>query len=112
MGGCTIRSGVAVIVWAKRLSGKRGQNHIAKGSTHACVWGVLWGITGMILSVPITVIMVIIFAQFEATRPVAIMLSEKGQIDGGRKRPRKEEKIRVNENSRRTNQIIDPRSGG
>jgi len=57
------------------------------------VWGVLWGITGMILSVPITVIMVIIFAQFEATRPVAIMLSEKGQIDGGRKRPRKEERV-------------------
>lgn len=57
------------------------------------IWGVLWGITGMILSVPITVIMVIIFAQFESTRPVAIMLSEKGRIDGGRRRPRKEEGI-------------------
>ncbi len=77
------------------------------------IWGVLWGITGMILSVPITVIMVIIFAQFEATRPVAIMLSEKGQIDGGPKRPRKKEENKVvNENSRRVNQIIDPRSGG
>ncbi len=76
------------------------------------VWGVLWGITGMILSVPITVVMVIIFAQFEATRPVAIMLSEKGQIDGGRKRPHKEEKIPINENSRRASRIIDPRSGG
>lgn len=76
------------------------------------VWGVLWGITGMILSVPITVIMVIIFAQFESTRPVAIMLSEKGRIDGGRKRPRKKEQMIANENTRRNNQIIDPRTGG
>lgn len=43
-------------------------------------WGALWGITGMLLSVPITVIMVIIFSHFSSTRPVAIMLSEKGNI--------------------------------
>ena len=57
------------------------------------IWGVLWGVVGMLLSVPITVIMVIIFAQFESTRPVAIMLSEKGRIDGGRRRPRPGEGI-------------------
>jgi AI-2 transport protein TqsA len=43
-------------------------------------WGAIWGITGMILSVPITVIMVIVFSQFEGTRPIAIMLSEKGKV--------------------------------
>lgn len=43
-------------------------------------WGAIWGITGMFLSVPITVIMVIIFSHFENTRAVAIMLSEKGKI--------------------------------
>ena len=43
-------------------------------------WGTLWGITGMLLSVPITVIMVIIFSHFSSTRPVAIMHSEKGNI--------------------------------
>ncbi len=43
-------------------------------------WGSIWGITGMILSIPITVIMVIIFSHFEKTRPVAIMLSEKGKV--------------------------------
>lgn len=43
-------------------------------------WGALWGVTGMFLSVPITVIMIIILSQFERTRPVAIMLSEKGQV--------------------------------
>ncbi|MFD1551931.1 hypothetical protein DNU06_01470 [Putridiphycobacter roseus] len=43
-------------------------------------WGALWGITGMILSVIITVIMVILFSQFKATKPIAIFLSEKGNI--------------------------------
>ncbi len=43
-------------------------------------WGAIWGITGMFLSVPITVMMVIIFAQFPSTRPIAIMLSEKGKV--------------------------------
>lgn len=45
------------------------------------VWGKIWGITGMILSVPITVIMIIVFSQFEKTRAVAIILSENGEID-------------------------------
>jgi AI-2 transport protein TqsA len=43
-------------------------------------WGAIWGITGMLLSVPITVIMVIIFANFKSTKPVAIMLSENGRV--------------------------------
>jgi len=43
-------------------------------------WGAIWGITGMFLSVPITVIMVIIFSHFENTKAIAIMLSEKGKI--------------------------------
>ncbi len=43
-------------------------------------WGSLWGVTGMLLSVPITVIMVIIFSHFEKTKSIAIMLSEKGKI--------------------------------
>jgi predicted PurR-regulated permease PerM len=43
-------------------------------------WGTLWGVTGMLLSIPITVIMVIIFSHFEKTKPIAIMLSEKGKI--------------------------------
>ena len=44
-------------------------------------WGALWGITGMILSVPITVIMILVFSEFPSTRPVAIMMSEKGIIN-------------------------------
>ncbi|MFK8009829.1 MAG: AI-2E family transporter [Saprospiraceae bacterium] len=44
------------------------------------IWGALWGVIGMILSVPITVVTIIIFSQFEKTKSVAIMLSEKGEI--------------------------------
>jgi len=43
-------------------------------------WGMLWGITGMVLSVPITVIMIIFFAQFPTTRSLAIILSDKGDV--------------------------------
>ena len=43
-------------------------------------WGAIWGVTGMILSIPITVILVIIFSHFDNTKPIAIMLSEKGEL--------------------------------
>ena len=44
-------------------------------------WGAIWGVTGMFLSIPITVVIMIILSQFESTRPIAIMLSEKGKIE-------------------------------
>ena len=44
-------------------------------------WGAIWGILGMILSVPIVSILIIICAQFPSTRPVAVMLSENGSIE-------------------------------
>ncbi|AWN73639.1 AI-2E family transporter [Legionella anisa] len=44
------------------------------------VWGAIWGILGMFLSVPITVMMMIIFAHFEKTRPIAILLSQDGDV--------------------------------
>ncbi len=44
------------------------------------VWGAIWGIVGMLLSVPITVMMIIILAQFDDTKNLALMLSESGNI--------------------------------
>ncbi len=44
------------------------------------LWGVMWGVTGMILSVPITIIIIIILSEFPSTRPLAVLLSEKGEI--------------------------------
>ena len=45
------------------------------------VWGVIWGVVGMVLSVPITVMMIIVFSNFESTKKIAILLSEKGVIN-------------------------------
>lgn len=44
------------------------------------LWGAIWGVLGMFLSVPITVMMMIIFSQFPITRPIAILLSQNGSI--------------------------------
>lgn len=43
-------------------------------------WGFVWGIPGMILSVPITSVMIIVFAQFENTKPIAIILTKNGEL--------------------------------
>ncbi|MBA4697417.1 MAG: AI-2E family transporter [Legionella sp.] len=44
------------------------------------LWGAIWGVLGMFLSVPITVMMMIIFAHFKQTRPIAILLSQDGYV--------------------------------
>jgi len=45
------------------------------------IWGVIWGISGMLLSVPITVILIIIMSEFPGTRPFAILLSQRGKLN-------------------------------
>ncbi len=44
------------------------------------IWGAIWGVMGMILSVPITVMMIVVFEEIPDLKPLAIMLSEKGQL--------------------------------
>jgi AI-2 transport protein TqsA len=44
------------------------------------VWGTIWGVVGMFLCVPITVVGLIVLAQFETTRPIAVLLSADGRI--------------------------------
>lgn len=44
------------------------------------LWSMLWGVIGMLLSVPITVAIIIICSQFETTRTVAVLLSKNGKI--------------------------------
>ena len=62
-------------------------------------WGNLWGVVGMLLSVPITVILNIILAKIPATRSIAVLLSEKGELDVDEdhdlKANRKERKKRI-----------------
>lgn len=45
------------------------------------IWGAIWGVMGMILSVPITVMMIVVFEEIPSLRPVAVMLSESGKLN-------------------------------
>ena len=44
------------------------------------VWSALWGIPGAFLAVPMTAVMVMIFAEFPGTRPFAVLLSRNGEV--------------------------------
>ena len=57
------------------------------------LWGSIWGIPGMFLCVPITVITVIIFSYFPETRPIAILLSGNGELSIGPKNRKPQETI-------------------
>ncbi len=46
-------------------------------------WGVVWGVPGMILSTPLTVVAMVVLAQFAGTRWIAVMLSSDGEPLGG-----------------------------
>ena len=46
------------------------------------VFGTIWGITGMFLSVPLVIILIIVLSHFDATRAVAVLLSGDGRVYG------------------------------
>ncbi len=41
-------------------------------------WGTVWGATGMFLSTPLTILVMVILAQFDGTRWIAVLLSADG----------------------------------
>lgn len=43
-------------------------------------WGTIWGIPGMFLCVPLTVILAMVMAEFKKTRSIAILLSSDGRV--------------------------------
>ena len=45
------------------------------------MWTKLWGIPGALLAVPFAAVMLIVFQEFEGTRPLAVLLSRHGQLD-------------------------------
>ncbi|MEO8925532.1 MAG: AI-2E family transporter [Caulobacteraceae bacterium] len=45
-------------------------------------WGAIWGLPGMFLSTPLTVLTMVILAQFEGSRWIAILLSADGDPQG------------------------------
>ncbi|HEX7759786.1 MAG TPA: AI-2E family transporter [Caulobacteraceae bacterium] len=48
-------------------------------------WGAIWGMPGMFMSTPLTVLVMVILAQFEGTRWIAILLSANGDPDRWRR---------------------------
>lgn len=59
------------------------------------IWGVIWGIPGMFLSAPLTVLMMVIFAQSESTRWIAILLSADGDPQGKGRAPQNAEPVEI-----------------
>ncbi len=47
------------------------------------VWGVIWGVPGMFLSSPLTVMVMIVLAQFSSTYWIAVLLSADGRPEVG-----------------------------
>ena len=45
-------------------------------------WGALWGLPGMFLSTPLTVLVMVILAQFEGSHWIAVLLSANGDPQG------------------------------
>ena len=45
-------------------------------------WGAIWGVAGMFLSTPLTVLVMVILAQFDGSRWIAILLSADGDPQG------------------------------
>jgi predicted PurR-regulated permease PerM len=45
------------------------------------MWGMIWGVPGMFLAIPILAIIVITLSQFDTTRPLAVLLSKTGELE-------------------------------
>lgn len=50
-------------------------------------WGMIWGVPGMFLSVPILATIVIILSQFPMTHPIAVLLSKTGELEHDEAQP-------------------------
>jgi AI-2 transport protein TqsA len=44
-------------------------------------WGAIWGVIGMFLSVPLMIIVLIIFSKIPKFKPIAILMSRNGELD-------------------------------
>ncbi|AKC86756.1 AI-2E family transporter [Pseudoxanthomonas suwonensis] len=44
------------------------------------VWTALWGVPGAFLAVPVTASIVMVLAEFQGSRPIAVLLSQKGEV--------------------------------
>jgi AI-2 transport protein TqsA len=49
--------------------------------SNLAMWGMIWGVPGMFLAIPILAIITITLAQFDSTRPIAVLISKTGEIE-------------------------------
>ena len=47
-------------------------------------WRMIWGIVGILLTIPITSLLLIVASQYRSTRFLAVILSQKGDVDAYR----------------------------
>lgn len=55
--------------------------------SNLAMWGMLWGVPGMFLAIPILAITTIALSQFETTRPIAVLFSKTGLRGQEEKKP-------------------------
>jgi predicted PurR-regulated permease PerM len=53
------------------------------------MWGMIWGVPGMFLSIPILAMLTIVLSQFPRTRPIAILMSKTGVIEPRERKSRR-----------------------
>ena len=66
------------------------------------VWGLLWGLPGMFLSTPLAVMIMIILAEFDGSRWIAILMSENGDPQGLDEHGRHRRRMHFGESDGRT----------
>lgn len=49
--------------------------------SNLAMWGMIWGVPGMFLAIPILALASITLAQFKTTRPLAVMVSKTGELE-------------------------------
>lgn len=49
--------------------------------SNLAMWGMIWGVPGMFLAIPILALASITLSQFKTTRPLAVMLSKTGELE-------------------------------
>ena len=49
-------------------------------------WGWIWGVPGALIAVPLTVTLILVCANTDALRPLAVLLSEEPDVDEGDQR--------------------------
>ena len=66
---------------APRMQGNALQASPSMLLASLILWSWIWGVSGAILAVPITIAVMTICAHFQPLKPVAILLSRKGRLD-------------------------------